>query len=179
MQLSVVIATWNRSALLAGCLESLEATQAERPQVVVVDNASTDGTVAMVAERFPWVEVVRLPENGGFARANNAGVATASGDRVLLLDGDTRLLEDFAPLVALFADAHVGAAGPRLVGADGGAQLSARLAFPTAGRVLRDYRRPGRSAPEPSAATAVGWVAGAALFVRASAYRATGGLDEC
>jgi GT2 family glycosyltransferase len=178
VRLSVVIVTWNRSALLADCLESIERTQPERPEVVVVDNGSTDGTGELLASSFPWVEAIALERNAGFAQANNLGVAAAHGDVVLLLNDDTVLLEGVAPLLARFEDSSVGAVGPRLVGPDGDEQLSARGSFPTPASVLRDYLRPGRSDLHPATLAPVAWVAGAALFVRAETYRAVGGLDE-
>jgi GT2 family glycosyltransferase len=178
VQLSVVIATWNRSELLAGCLESLERTQPQRPQVIVVDNASADDTVALLASRFAWVDVIALERNVGFSAANNIGVAAASGDVVLLLNDDTVVLDSLESLLARFEDGRVGAVGPRLVDAGGVPQLSARLAFPTVWSVLHDYLRPSRSNLQRAAAGPVAWVAGAALFVRSEAYREAGGLDE-
>src|SRR5438128_1131637 len=119
VRLSVVIVTWNRSALLAECLASLERTQPERPEVVVVDNGSSDGTGELLASRFPWVDAIALERNAGFAHANNLGVAAAHGDVVVLLNDDTVVLESFAPLLARFAHPGVGAVGPRLVGPEG------------------------------------------------------------
>jgi GT2 family glycosyltransferase len=176
-RLSVVVVTWNRRDLLADCLASLAATQEERPQTIVVDNGSSDRTAALVAERFPWAELMRLEENTGFARANNLAIERASGEVVLLLNDDTVVLESFAPVLALFADAAVGAAGPRLVGADGASQLTARQSFPTPRRVLGDYFPGDRDERDPPGGP-VAWLAGAALFVRTEAYRAAGGLDE-
>src|SRR5437016_5821593 len=124
VRLSVVIVTWNRSGLLAECLESLERTQPERPEVVVVDNGSSDGTGELLAKRFPWVDAIALERNAGFAHANNLGVAAVHGGVVLLLNDDTVVLESFAPLLGRFEDASVGAVGPRLVGPDGEEQLS-------------------------------------------------------
>jgi GT2 family glycosyltransferase len=174
MRLSVVIVTWNRAALLRACLESLVATQEERPQVVVVANRCTDDTLAMLAERSPWVRVLESERNVGFAQANNLGVEVAEGEVVLLLNDDTVVLESFAPLLRAFDDPALGAVGPCLVGTDGERQLSARAGFPTVRSVLRDYVRGERSA----GAGEVAWVAGAAFFVRRDAYHAAGGLDE-
>jgi GT2 family glycosyltransferase len=90
MRVSVVIPTWNGAALLAVCLEALEAQTARDFEVLVVDNGSTDDSPAMVAAHFPWVQLIGLPENRGFSAAVNAGIAKARGDVVALLNNDTR-----------------------------------------------------------------------------------------
>jgi len=97
--LSIVVLTWNASALVAACLASIERTlcAAGTPaaldfETIVVDNGSRDGTVAMLRARFPWVETLALPHNVGFAAGCNAGLAVARGRHVALLNNDTELL---------------------------------------------------------------------------------------
>ena len=90
MRVSVVIPTWNGAALLGPCLESLAAQTCRDAEVCVVDNGSTDGTLALLAERFRWVKTVRFAENRGFSAAVNAGIAEARGDVIALLNNDTR-----------------------------------------------------------------------------------------
>src|SRR5205807_8806034 len=83
---------WNVGELLADCLPTLPNACGEwwpRTEVVVVDNASTDGSVQMVRSRFPEVRVIALPANLGFAAGNNAGIAASRGPFVLLLNPDT------------------------------------------------------------------------------------------
>ena len=86
---SVVIVTWNGRQYLDACLSAVGAQGGVSAETILVDNASTDETVAFVRERFPWVRVVALPENRGFAGGNNAGVREARGRLVALLNNDT------------------------------------------------------------------------------------------
>ena len=83
---SVIIPSYNTAPLLAECLASLPVTE-----VIVADNASTDGSIAMVREKFPRVRVVELPENRGYGAACNAGARLATGDWLLFLNSDTRV----------------------------------------------------------------------------------------
>jgi GT2 family glycosyltransferase len=85
VRLSVVVPTRDRAAILARCLDALEGQGAD--EVVVVDDASTDGTERVLAER-PWVRAVRREHPGGRSGAKNSGVAAAGGDLVLFLDDD-------------------------------------------------------------------------------------------
>ena len=88
-QVSVIVVTWNGRRFLDACLAALQAQEGVAFETIVVDNASTDGSAQYVAERFPWVRVVRLTENRGFAGGNNAGVREARGRYVALLNNDT------------------------------------------------------------------------------------------
>jgi GT2 family glycosyltransferase len=137
--LSIVLLTWNGRALTLDCLASIEREIRARSdagrletETIVVDNGSTDGTLAAVRERFPWAEVVALPANRGFAGGNNAGLARAKGRHVCLLNNDTVVLRDGLEACARFLDAHpdVGAVGPQLLHPDGRPQNSIHN-FPT------------------------------------------------
>ena len=86
---SVVIVTWNGRQYLEACLSAVAAQEGVNAETILVDNASTDGTVAFVRERFPGVRVVAMSENRGFAGGNNAGVREARGRLVALLNNDT------------------------------------------------------------------------------------------
>lgn len=86
---SVVIVTWNGRQYLEACLNAVAAQVGMRTETILVDNASADGTVEYVRERFPSVRVVSLAENRGFAGGNNAGVREARGQFVALLNNDT------------------------------------------------------------------------------------------
>jgi GT2 family glycosyltransferase len=71
---AVVIVTWNSSAFIAGCLESVRKLERRPEEIVVIDNASTDGTPAVVREQFPDVRLIEAGGNTGFCRANNLGI---------------------------------------------------------------------------------------------------------
>lgn len=139
----VVIVSWNVRDLLRDALASLAASTAAA-RVVVVDNASSDGSAAMVAADFPAVTLVANAVNRGFTAANNQGlralgvdvdarrVGEAAPRHVLLLNPDTVVAPDAIALLSDYLDAHagVGAVGPRLLNPDGSLQPSRRR-FPT------------------------------------------------
>jgi GT2 family glycosyltransferase len=86
---SIVIVNWNGRHFLDACLEAVRVQEGVAFETILVDNASTDGSVAHVRERWPWVRIVRLAANRGFAGGNNAGVREARGRYVALLNNDT------------------------------------------------------------------------------------------
>jgi GT2 family glycosyltransferase len=124
--LSVVVPAWNTRELLLECLASLEEACEGGAEIVVVDDASTDGSADAVALAFPRVVLVRNPENRGFAAAVNAGVARATREFVLLLNADARVEEGALESMLGFLRNAPGyaACAPRLVGADGATQRS-------------------------------------------------------
>ena len=93
MQVSVIIVNWNTRDLLRDCLRSVVAQTRASHEIIVVDNASTDASVAMLRAEFPDVTLIANPDNRGFAAANNQGLAVAHGDNVLLLNPDTVILD--------------------------------------------------------------------------------------
>jgi GT2 family glycosyltransferase len=175
----VVIPTLNACGLLAEALESLES-QSVRPDVVVVDNASSDGTREMLARRFPDVLVVANERNLGFGRAINKGVAAAPAgtDVIVLVNNDVICYPEFIEhLLESLADERVGmVAGVLLQGSAPGIVDSAGIELDT---TLRSWdmlwNRPvGELA---LAAQPVGPCGGAAAY-RADAFRELGGFDE-
>lgn len=142
--LSIVIVNWNTRDLLAACLESVISNHSvvgDHPEitdhrlvstgqrslvteVIVVDNASSDGSVAMVRDRFPWVTLIENTENLGFARANNQALRLASGRYLLLLNSDTEIRPRALETLVMVLEAHpeAGAAGPRVLNPDGSLQ---------------------------------------------------------
>ena len=86
---SVVIVTWNGRRHLDACLRAVAGQRGVASETIVVDNASTDGTVGFLQEHFPWVRIVAMGENRGFAGGTNAGVKVARGRLVALLNNDT------------------------------------------------------------------------------------------
>ena len=85
---SIIIATWNGRQHLDACLSAVAAQRGVDAETLLVDNASTDDTVAFVRNRFPWVRLVRLEENRGFAGGNNAGVREARGRYIAFLNNE-------------------------------------------------------------------------------------------
>jgi len=86
---SIVIVSWNGRQYLEPCLNAVAAQQGVEAETILVDNGSSDGTTAFVRERFPWVRLVALSENRGFAGGNNAGAREARGRFIVLLNNDT------------------------------------------------------------------------------------------
>lgn len=125
--LSIVIVSYNARRDLEACLASLAAHPPGTPhEVVVVDNASTDGSADAVAAGAPSVRLVRQSHNSGFAAGNNVGIRHTSGELILLLNSDTVVPAGAIDTLVgrLRAWPSAAAAGPKLVGADGRVELS-------------------------------------------------------
>ena len=101
---SILILNWNGRELVGDCLESLRRQRFRDFEVVVVDNGSTDGSAGFVRENFPEVHLVALPANTGFCGGNNAALACARGELLVLLNNDAELHEDFLAEMAAAAD---------------------------------------------------------------------------
>jgi GT2 family glycosyltransferase len=183
MTLSIVIVTFNARQDVEACLKSLvEAPPSVPHDITIVDNASLDGVVPAVRTLFPWVRVIEMGRNAGFAAANNAGIRATRGSLVLLLNSDT-----IAPAGAidalvsrLEAVPETAVAGPRIVDPTGEAELSfGRMISPLAEwRQKRRAMRPGWIARETRREQFVDWVSGACLLVRRADAEAVGLLDE-
>lgn len=184
---SVIILNWNGAALLEEYLPSVVAnTPADKAQVVVADNGSTDSSLKLLAERFPSVKVIRFPENYGFAEGYNRALALTATPYTVLLNSDVAVAAGWLdPLVeAMEHDPHLGACQPKIIsyrdrsrfeyaGAAGG--FIDRNGYPYCrGRIFdvveEDQGQYDTQIP-------VFWASGAALMVRTDLYRQVGGLD--
>lgn len=130
---SALVVSYNVKDLLLESLEALMSASEVPLEVIVVDNASADGSADAVGQRYPDVRLLRLPKNVGYGRANNQGLPSCRGRFILLLNPDVLLtpgslakLTDF-----MLVRPDVGAVGPRLKRPDGSLDLAARRAFPT------------------------------------------------
>jgi len=189
MDLSIVIVNWNTKSLLRDCLRTVVANLGPlRAEVLVVDNASSDGSADMLRAEFPDVTLIESPRNLGFAGGNNLALRQARGRHVLLLNTDTlvhgRVLAD----AVAWLDAHpaVAVLGPRVLNTDGSVQASCS-AFPSLRFLLMQtlgltriakfdgYRMTGW---QRDAERHVDVISGAAMFVRTEAMRQVGLLDE-
>jgi N-acetylglucosaminyl-diphospho-decaprenol L-rhamnosyltransferase len=190
-RLAIVIVNFNARAHLEACLASLVSfPPATSHAIVVVDNASSDGSAAAVRARFPEVLVHAQTENRGFAAANNAGVRSTASELVLLLNSDTIVPPGALDALVLRLDANPGAAvaGPRLVGADGQPELSFGPMISPLGElrqkaVLALQRRGFDPVTSwirrvTDREHDVDWVSGACLLVRRAAAETVGLLDE-
>lgn len=105
MDVSIIIVAWNVRKFVHDCLKSVyEHTQTVDFEVIYVDNASEDGSVGMVKEKFPDVRVIENDENKGFIKANNQGIEISTGRYVLLLNSDTILLNNAIAKTVKFVD---------------------------------------------------------------------------
>ena len=94
-EVSVIIPNYNGMAYLEGVLSSLEQQEFQNFETILVDNGSSDGSVAFVMGNFPWVHIVELPDNFGFSRAVNEGIYASRTPYVLLLNNDTEVDKNF------------------------------------------------------------------------------------
>ena len=190
---SIIIVNWNTCELLRQCLTSVqEHTQRLAYELFVVDNASSDGSVAMVEREFPSVQLIKNDRNLGFSKANNQALVKASGRYLLLLNSDTEISENAFSHIVQFLDEHptVGMAGPRLLNPNGSRQYSCDC-FPRRpitllrDRVL-DYcwpqnriTRTGKMRSwDYSTNFSVDYLIGAVLLVRRETCEQIGLLDE-
>jgi hypothetical protein len=210
MDLSIIVVNWNTRELLAQCLKSLERCQlsisgqgnslttdnpspitdhcALTAEIFVVDNASSDGSAAMVRKCFPQVRLIENCENVGFARANNQAVRESSGRYVLLLNSDSTVEPNSLANMAAFMDAHpeTGILGGNILNADGTSQFCygrfPSLLSETAFAWGLDTHFPLSMRFKPCFAKRefieTDWVVGAALMVRRELLDRVGLLDE-
>lgn len=198
--LAVIIVSYNVREYLGDCVATVLQSTGLSLDVWVVDNASSDGSAEMVAERFPQVHLIRSPHNGGYAYGNNLALrqlglqgAMPASRYVLLLNPDTRVAPgDLAATVA-YADQHpdVGMVGVKLVRQDGSLDLACRRSFPTPAvslyRMLglsrlfprsRTFGRYNLTYLDPDQTAEVDAVVGAFMVVRQQAVAQAGLLDE-
>jgi GT2 family glycosyltransferase len=190
-ELSIVIVSYNVRADLERCLHSLISAPPATPhEIVVVDNASPDGSAEAVRRGWPQARLIAETRNPGFAAGCNAGIRAARGDLILLLNGDTMVpIGALDRLVARFRAAPEAAvAGPRLVDGSGVAELSfGRMITPFAefrqkrilARLARGHASTLRHVERlTSREHYPDWVSGACLLVRREDAEAVGLLDE-
>lgn len=193
MDLSILIVTYNSARLIGRLLEHLaNDLQGLSAEVIVVDNASRDGTAALVGLQYPWVKLIASPDNLGFAAGNNLAAKQARGRYLLLLNPDAIPAPGSLARGMVLMDQHpdAGLAGGELRGADGSRQPSARM-FPT----LRDelftlsglaarhpdsplFARLDRRWADPEEAALVDWIPGAFVFIPTAVFAQLKGFDE-
>ncbi|MFD2614071.1 glycosyltransferase family 2 protein [Paenibacillus gansuensis] len=134
LKLSVIIVNYNTAELTVDCIASvLKSRMDSEYEIILVDNASSDGTVARVREQFPQVRVIVNEDNLGFAKANNIGIKVAQGEHILLLNSDTLVETNTLDYMAKFMDENpkVGAAGCKVLLPDGRLDKACKRGFPT------------------------------------------------
>ena len=194
VDLSILIVNYNTAALLRQCLRSIYKAGISFPfEVIVVDNASTDGSPQTVRDEFPQVRLIENEENVGFSVANNAAMDCAYGRYVLLLNSDTIVVPGTLATMVEYLETNrdVGIAGCRLMRPGGEMDLACRRSFPTPIVSLCRFLRLNRLFPkhklfgrynltylDEEGTYDVDSIVGAFMLVRRSVIEEVGGLDE-
>ena len=173
-QLSIIIPNYNGAHLLQRCLSSVASSKANLEEVLVVDDAGTDGSVEMLREQFTQVRVIARETNGGFSVAVNEGIRSTSGEFVVLLNSDVEVTPGFLDtIMPLFQDETVFAVSPRiLLPSRGGMDEGAKTGAWYHGMFYADQRQ------GVTEVTPILYTAGSATVYRRSMLEALGGFDE-
>jgi len=192
-EVSVIIVTWNATSFITTCLESLVYDlKVFTYDIILVDNASTDGTADVVHERFPMIRLIRNTQNVGFARACNQALMECGAEYILFLNPDTKTLSGAITTMIEFMRQHpeAGAIGPTLLNSDGSLQMIGKVA-PSLKNLFLETFFLERFFPRSTAFEAhkmsyrdqtdsleVDWTMGACLMMRKSALDKVGAYDE-
>ena len=178
---SVIVVTWNSEEVIVPCLESL-GMDPEVLEVVLVDNASSDRTAAIVERKFPHVRVIRNAGNEGFARACNQAARTCRGECLFLLNPDTIAAPDLVRRLsrALSLDRSLALVGPVLTDPDGRVRHAGQRFLTIGGLLLTRVIPLSRIVPVrvPASTAVVDWITGAAMMARRDVYLNAGGFNE-
>lgn len=190
-RLSIVIVTYNSRREIGAALQSLMGpAPLTSHEIVVVDNASADGTSALVRDQWPAVRLIEAGANLGFAAANNRGIRASSSELVLLLNPDTRVPPGAVDQIVARLDARpdVAVVGPRIVDGRGRAELSFGAMIAPLAELRQKILVVGNDrGVSPIVSTVdrmtrrtreVDWVSGACLLIRRADLEAAGLLDE-
>lgn len=185
MKLSIIIVNFNGKHFFDECLRSISLAVQFEHEIIVVDNASSDGSVEYIQTHFPQVKLVVSKANLGFAGGNNLGAKLAQGQYLLLLNNDTVLLDDLEPVIRLMdSSPTIGVLGARMVGRDQEYRYSAGY-FPEPWRLLKfsslfkkDEGFKSGIFPENIDCCDVDWVEGSFLLTPRSVWERLSGLDE-
>jgi GT2 family glycosyltransferase/lipopolysaccharide/colanic/teichoic acid biosynthesis glycosyltransferase len=193
-EVSVIIVNYNVKHFLEQCLMAIEQARHNlNIEIIVVDNASVDGSQAMVKKKFPDVKLIENSKNFGFAKANNIGLRLARGRYILILNPDTLIQEDTIIVLKKFLDEHpaVSAVGCKLINPDGSFQITSRRSIPTPwvaftkivglSRIFPKSKIFGRynlSYIPPDVESEVDVLSGSLMMVRREVFEKVGYFDE-
>jgi GT2 family glycosyltransferase len=186
---SLILVNYNGADILPDCLNSIDKFIPQHNcEIIIVDNASQDGSVELVANKFPHIKLIKLSENRGFGAGNNAGANIATGEFLLLLNTDTILTENILPhlMELMHNQPQIGIIGPKLLNADGSLQISFAHTISIQGEY--QTQKLHEAAKNPSQLQIieqkyqhiqeVDVVVGAAFLIRSSLFHTLGGFDE-
>jgi N-acetylglucosaminyl-diphospho-decaprenol L-rhamnosyltransferase len=184
-ELAIIIVSYNTRDLLAQCLEALDCKHLpESWQVIVIDNASGDGSTALVRDHYSDAQLIESAINAGFAQANNTALQSTDADYVLFLNSDTVASQAAikALLTLMRSNAMLGAISPMLRTSDGSPQAFAFGGDPTPGYLIRRalnrllFQRPLHDWAS-TGQVAVDWISGACMMIRGDVARQVNGFD--
>lgn len=186
---SIILVNYNGKKIIKDCLQSLRQFNHTIPsEIIVVDNASNDGSPELICEHFPEVKLIRESVNHGFGKGNNIGAKIAQGEYILFLNTDTILTCDFLPqlLTVMMENPQVGIVAPKLLNQDGSIQISTSPALGVWGELLAQRRssRYHRGQNKEyiyqkfAQQQEVDLVVGAALLIRRKLFEQLRGFDE-
>ncbi len=194
VELSIIIVNYNVKEFLENALISIKkATEGINAEIFVVDNASEDGSVEMVKQKFPEVKLIANDRNLGFAKANNQALKLAQGKYILLINPDTVVQEDTFKVLISFLESNpdCGMVGCKILNPDGTLQLACRRSFPTPWVAFtkmlglsslfpksKIFARYNLTYLDPEQVTEVDAVSGSFMMIRREVYEQVGGLDE-
>lgn len=194
IKLSIIIVNFNVKAFLQNCLLSVRKALEKIPsEIIVVDNASDDGSVEIIKKNFLDVKIIELSENLGFSKANNIGLKIAKGEYICLLNPDTIVEEDTLNTMIRFMESHpeAGMAGCKILNPDGTFQLACRRSFPTPWVAFTKifglsalfpksklFARYNLTYLDENQTYEVDAISGSFMFLRKDVYEKVGGLDE-
>ncbi len=193
VMLTVQIVNWNAREPLRAALRSIMAhPPLYEYEIIVLDNASSDGSVQMLEKEFPEVKLIVSERNLGFSKGHNLAARAAQGKYLFILNPDTEVLPGALEALVAYAERHpeVAIIGPKILNPDGSLQYSCRR-FPNPAAALFRNTPLGKLFPnnpytreylmtdwDHNSIREVDWVSGAALFIRREVYKQLGGFDE-
>lgn len=190
--LSIVIVTYNSLGYIAECIGSIyKYPPKDDHEIIIVDNASTDGTVKFIREKYPDIQLMANPENRGFATANNQAIDASHSEYIMLINSDCEVYKDSMDILSTYLgnNPKVAITGPRILNSDGSIQYSCRT-FPSFfgaavhtllaniypnNPVSRKYKLMDVKRDQPFK---VDWVSGSCMLIRRKALDDTGPFDE-
>lgn len=184
MKLSIIIVSFNSEDFIEDCLKSLFKYLLKEGEVIVVDNNSSDGTVKKLEGFVPKIDLIKLAQNLGFAKANNLAAKKAQGQYLFFLNPDTQIIQPvFSQLIDFYErNSDAGIVAPKLIQADGKVQESVKN-LPTIWGAIKEFifmipNSYTQYAPKSSEPVQVECVYGAALLIKKDFFDKLGGFDE-
>jgi GT2 family glycosyltransferase len=193
MKLSIIIVSWNVKDILSDCLDSIfRSAAAFQYEIIVVDNAGTDGTADHIKKNFPAIRVIENSENRGFAAACNQGTSLAAGQYLFFLNPDTVLLDDTLNKLVDFMESNpdIALCGPRILNQDNTLQASVRnfpswrgafyryTIFKYLGLFKSHFEKWHNRGFDYDKQADIEQLIGAAILIRKDVYEQIGGFDE-